>query len=56
VQSISAINKKINHPIAGVLTFEFCSFDVSDNTNLKLIINTPLPDTDTTQKMKALIS
>lgn len=54
VQSGSAVNKEINHPVVGTLIFEFCSFDVSDNPNLKLIVNTPLAETNTSEKMKML--
>ncbi len=56
VQSIGEVNKKINHPIVGSIEFEFCSFDISDKPNLKLIINTPLADTDTIQKMELLFN
>lgn len=55
VQGIGEVNKKLKHPTVGTLVFEFCSFDVSDNPNLKMIINTPSPETDTTQKMKVLL-
>lgn len=55
VQSIDDINKKLKHPIVGTLVFEFCSFDVSDKPNLKMIVNTPLPESDTPTKMKSLL-
>lgn len=45
VYGMSNIIKEITHPIVGSLSFEFSSFDVSDNTNLKLILHTPLADT-----------
>lgn len=37
------------------MVFEFYSFDVSDNCNLKLIVNTPLSETDTYMKVKLLL-
>lgn len=55
VQGNGEINKKLNHPIAGKMEFEFSSFDVSDNLNLKLIVNTPLTGTDTDKKVKFLL-
>jgi len=55
VQSNSEIYKKLRHPIAGTLIFEFSSFDVSDNCGLRLIVNTPCSETDTPMKMKSLL-
>ena len=55
VQNNNEIYKKLQHPIAGTLVFEFCSFDVSDNSGLTLIVNTPYLKTDTTLKMKSLM-
>lgn len=55
VQSNSEINKKLSHPIAGTLAFEFSSFDVSDHSSLKMIVNTPNTTTDTSMKMKSLL-
>ena len=55
VQRNSEIYKKLKHPIAGELIFEFSSFDVSDNSSLKLIVNTPFSETDTDIKIKLLL-
>jgi len=55
VQRNSEIYKKLKHPIVGELIFEFSSFDVSDNSNLKLIVNTPFSETDTDVKIKLLL-
>jgi len=55
VQVNSETYKKLKHPIAGELFFEFISFDVSDNSNLKLIVNTPFKESDTHIKVKLLI-
>ena len=55
VQRNSEIYKKLKHPIVGELVFEFSSFDVSDNSNLNLIVNTPFSETDTDIKVKLLI-
>ena len=54
VQANSEIHKKLNHLIVGTMAFEFSSFDVSDNSSLKLIVNTPLSETDTEMKVKLL--
>ena len=55
VQRNSEIYKKLKHPIVGELLFEFSSFEVSDNSNLKLIVNTPFSETDTDVKIKLLL-
>ncbi len=55
IESNSEKFKQLNHPLAGILDFEVCNFDVSDNSGLKLIIHTPLSGTDTAGKMKSLI-
>ena len=55
VQRKSEIYKKLKHPIVGTMVFEFSSFDVSDNSSLKLIVNTPFSGTDTDMKVKLLL-
>jgi transcriptional regulator with XRE-family HTH domain len=55
VHGMSDVIKQITHPIVGSLSFEFSSFDVSNNTNLKLILHTPLADTDTREKIILLM-
>jgi hypothetical protein len=49
------VYKQLNHPIAGILDFEVCNFEVSNNAVLKMIIHTPLLDTNTADKMKLLM-
>lgn len=55
VETNIGFHKKVKHPIAGIMIFEFASFDVCDSPNLKLIVNTPLPETDTDVKVKLLL-
>lgn len=55
IQSNSGVIKQLNFPTVGILDFEVTKFDVSDNTNMKLIIHTPSPNTDTICKMKVLL-
>lgn len=55
IESSSEKYKQFNHPIAGILDFEVSSFDVSDPSGLKLIVHTPLSETDTSAKMKSLL-
>jgi transcriptional regulator with XRE-family HTH domain len=55
VQDSVEVYKKIRHPIAETLVFEFSSFDIGDNSGLRLIVNTPCPETDTAVKMKSLL-
>lgn len=54
IESNSEKYKQLNHPIAGILDFEVSNFDVCDNSGLKLIVHTPVPETDTAAKMKSL--
>ena len=54
-QNSTEVNKELKHPIAGKLVFESCSFALSDNPNLKMIVNTPLPETDTAEKVRSLL-
>lgn len=54
VQTNEMVHKKLNHATAGILLFEFSSFEVSDNSGLKLIVNTPVANTDTGAKLQAL--
>jgi PAS domain-containing protein len=55
VQNDEAVYKKLNHSQAGTLLFEFSSFEVSDNSGLKLIINTPVANTNTNAKIHSLV-
>lgn len=55
VETKIGFHKKVKHPIAGTMIFEFASFDVCDSPNLKLIVNNPLPETDTDVKVKLLL-
>jgi len=49
------IFKTINHPILGQLKFEYTSYLVSDNNNLKMTVFTPLDGTDTEEKIKQFL-
>lgn len=55
IQNDSGVYKQLNHPVAGTLEFESSSFDVPDNSGLKLFVHVPSPGTDTTGKMKSLL-
>ncbi|EKQ54455.1 MULTISPECIES: hypothetical protein [unclassified Clostridium] len=55
VQKKNEFYKKLEHPIVGTMIFEFSSFDVSDNSNLNLIVYTPFSGTDTDIKVKELL-
>lgn len=55
ITSNNEVYKQLNHPIVGVLDFEVCNFEVSNDAVLKMIVHTPLLGTDTADKMKLLI-
>ncbi len=52
IQDDSSVYKTMNHPSAGTLYFESSSFDVPDQSGLRLFVHTPLPGTDTAEKIK----
>ena len=47
--------KRIDHPIAGRMLFEYSSFSVGDQPDMKLIVFTPLEDERTAQKLDRLL-
>ena len=49
-------HKRIRHKVAGRMTFEFTSFAVSDQSDMKLIVYTPLAADQTTEKLDALLA
>ncbi len=51
---VCGVRKRFNHPKAGILDFESSSFDVHDNS-FKMFVHVPVSDTDTAEKMKALV-
>ncbi len=55
IQNDTGLNKQLNHPDVGVLDFEICNFDVSDNSGLQMVVHSPLPETDTAEKIKNLL-
>ncbi len=50
------VYKQLDHPTAGMLYFESSCFDIPDNSGFKLFVHVPVPDTDTADRMKALLN
>jgi transcriptional regulator with XRE-family HTH domain len=48
-------HKRIKHPVAGRMTFEYTSFDVSGQSDVKLIVYTALEDDQTVTKLDVLL-
>jgi transcriptional regulator with XRE-family HTH domain len=48
-------HKRIEHPVAGRMLFEYMSFAVTENTGLRLVVYTPLADERTDEKLAALL-
>jgi len=55
VKTEEEIFKTINHPILGQLKFEYTSYLVLSDTNLKLTVLTSLPGSDTEEKIKKFL-
>jgi transcriptional regulator with XRE-family HTH domain len=47
--------KEIEHPVVGCLTFEHTTLQVPTMPELKIMIYTPLPETDTLEKLQQLM-
>jgi len=48
-------HKRIRHPTAGRMTFEYSSFAVTGDRDLKLVVYTPLAEDDTVAKLRRLV-
>ena len=48
-------HKRIKHPRAGCMTFEYTSFAVTDQIDMKLIVYTPLEADRTVEKLDRLL-
>lgn len=48
-------HKRIDHPVAGRMLFEYSSFSVDGQPDMKLIVFTPLADNDTINKLERLL-
>jgi len=48
-------HKRVKHPTAGRMTFEYTSLAVSDQPDMKLIVYTPLNDEKTAMKLDGLL-
>jgi hypothetical protein len=49
-------HKRIEHPIAGQMTFEYTSFAVTGQADMKLVVYTPLEGDGTVEKFDALLT
>ncbi len=49
-------HKRIKHPVAGRMTFEYTSFAVMGQADMKLIVYTPLDRDETAEKLDALLA
>jgi transcriptional regulator with XRE-family HTH domain len=47
--------KRIRHPKAGAMSFEYTSFALSDRPDMKLIVFTPLAETGSAEKLERLL-
>ena len=54
LQTLSSV-KRIRHPARGRMAFEYTSFTVADQTDMKLVVYTPLQEDRTVEKLDALL-
>jgi transcriptional regulator with XRE-family HTH domain len=54
LRSLSS-HKRIKHPLAGRMTFEYTSFEVTGQADMKLVVYTPLDSDCTVEKLGALL-
>ena len=55
VQRSLSSHKRIRHPVAGRMTFEYTGFAVTGDADMKLIVYTPLDQDRTAEKLAALL-
>jgi transcriptional regulator with XRE-family HTH domain len=55
LRSLSS-HKRIKHPVAGRMTFEYTSFEVTGQADMKLVVYTPLDSDRTVEKLDALLN
>jgi hypothetical protein len=55
VSGYTSIRKRIHHPTAGRMDFEYNSFTADDQSGAKLVVYTPLAEERTRDKMKELL-
>jgi len=55
LRSLSS-HKRIKHPVAGRMTFEYTSFAVTGSADMKLVVYTPLVADQTAEKLDALLA
>jgi hypothetical protein len=56
VQRSLGNHKRIRHPVAGRMTFEYTSLEVTGQGDLKLVVYTPLETDKTIEKLTALLA
>jgi hypothetical protein len=56
VLQYASLKKRIDHPTAGRMEFEFNSFTADDGSGVKLVVYTPLEEEQTRDKMRNLLT
>lgn len=56
VRGQADVRKELEHPVVGHLMFEHTTLQVSTMPELKIMIYTPLPETDTLEKLQQLMA
>lgn len=55
VERYTSVNKRIRHPVAGPMVFEYNAFTSDDGHRMKLVVYTPLEQEDTIKKIETLM-
>jgi hypothetical protein len=50
------VYKDFNHPVVGVLRFEQTTLLVSEQPDLRLVVKIPLPNTNTEDRLRAMLA
>jgi MmyB-like transcription regulator ligand binding domain len=56
IRNVPEGRKSMHHPLVGELAFEFLLFQTVDSEHLRLLIHTPRPNSETTDKIARLLA
>jgi hypothetical protein len=54
IQDMYPCQMQLNHPLVGLLDMQVTSFQLTDHSDLRMLVHTPVPGTETQAKLTAL--